>query len=125
MEIKGLVWAGTRTGQFEDMLAFCRDALGMKQGHLETEFAALSMPNGDRFELFGANSPYNAFMTQPVIGFAVDDLPAARAELEQRGIEFIEPIRKLKNGNAWCHFRAPDGFLYSLNYFPPRHHAGA
>jgi hypothetical protein len=83
------------------------------------------MPNGDRFEIFGANSPYNPFMTQPVIGFSVDDLAAARAELEQRGIEFIEPIQKLKNGNAWCHFRGPDGFLYSLNYFPPKRHAEA
>ena len=97
------------------------DVWGLKKGHLETEFAALSMPNGDRFELFGANSPYNTFMTHPVVGFEVDDLTGARSELEGRGIEFIEPIQKMKNGNAWCHFRAPDGFLYSLNYFPPKH----
>jgi catechol 2,3-dioxygenase-like lactoylglutathione lyase family enzyme len=120
MQIKGLVWAGTRTMNFDGMLAFCRDVLGMKQGHIETEFAALTMPNGDRFEIFGAGCPYNTFMTHPVVGFLVDDLPSARAEFEQRGVEFIEPIQKLKNGNAWCHFRAPDGFLYSLNYFPPR-----
>jgi catechol 2,3-dioxygenase-like lactoylglutathione lyase family enzyme len=123
MEIKGLVWGGTRTAEFDGMLAFCRDALGMKQGHLESEFAALSMPNGDRFELFGAGSAYNTFMTHPVIGFQVEDLEAARLELAARGIEFIEPIQRLKNGNAWCHFRAPDGFLYSLNYFPPPKHA--
>jgi catechol 2,3-dioxygenase-like lactoylglutathione lyase family enzyme len=125
MQIKGLVWGGTRTDNFDNMLAFCRDTLGMKQGHLESDFAALSMPNGDRFEIFGSGSPYSTFLTQPVIGFEVEDLAAARSELEARGIEFIEPIQSLKNGNAWCHFRGPDGFLYSLNYFPPAKHAAA
>ncbi len=82
MKVKGLIWSGTRTKDFEPMLAFCRDVLGMSPAHLRRNFASLDMPNGDRFEIFGADSPYNTFMTTPVVGFATDDIAAARAEME-------------------------------------------
>ena len=118
MKIKGLVWSGTRTGEFEPMLAFCRDVLGMSPAHIQRNFAALDMPNGDRFEIFGADSRYNTFVTHPIVGFSTDDIAAARLEMEAHGIEFIEPIQTGKDGSAWCHFRAPDGFLYSLSYVP-------
>ena len=76
------------------------------------------MPNGDRFEIFGEDSPYNTFMIHPVAGFLVDDIVAARAEMESHGIEFIGPIHIEKDGYAWSHFRAPDGFVYELTYNP-------
>jgi catechol 2,3-dioxygenase-like lactoylglutathione lyase family enzyme len=120
MKVTGLVWAGTRTSQFDSMLHFCRDVLGMTQAHVEPDFAALDMPNGDRFEIFGDQTSYNTFMTHPVVGFQVEDIDAARAELEAAGIEFIEPIQRMKRGDAWCTFRGPDGFLYSLSHIPPR-----
>lgn len=120
MKVTGLIWAGTRTAHFDAMLGFCRDLLGMTPAHVEPGFAALVMPNGDRFEIFGGGSDYNTFVTHPVIGFQVDDIQAARLEMEASGIEFIEPIQSLKRGDAWCHFRGPDGFLYSLSYVPPR-----
>jgi hypothetical protein len=33
-------------------------------------------------------------------------------------IEFIVPIETAEDGNAWSHFRAPDGFIYELTYTP-------
>jgi catechol 2,3-dioxygenase-like lactoylglutathione lyase family enzyme len=120
MEVKGLIWAGTRTDNFDAMLAFCRDVMGMKQAHVEADFARLKLPNGDRFEIFGKKSPYNTFMTRPAVGFLVDDIEAARKEMEGAGIVFIEPIQRTKGGDAWCHFHGPDGFLYSLSYLHPR-----
>jgi len=102
------------------MLALCRDVMQMRTAHIETDFAVLDMPNGDRFEIFGPTCKYNTFMTHPVVGFQVDDIAAARAEMEAHGIKFIEPTQTEKSGDAWCHFRGPDGFLYSLTYVPPR-----
>ena len=29
MKVKGLVWLGTRTAQFEPMLAFCQNVMGL------------------------------------------------------------------------------------------------
>jgi hypothetical protein len=118
MKVKGLVWLGTRTAQFEPMLALCQNVMGLTPASLEPGFAVLDMPNGDRFEIYGTDSPYNTFMTHPVAGFLVDDIVAARAEMEAYGIEFIGPIHTEEDGYAWSDFRAPDGFVYELTCVP-------
>jgi hypothetical protein len=118
MKVKGLVWLGTRTAQFQPMLDFCQNVLGLAPNHIEPGFAILDMLNGDRFEIFGPDSSYNTFMTHPVVGFLVDDIVEARAELEAYGTEFIGPIHTEEDGYAWSHFRAPDGFVYELTYNP-------
>ncbi len=118
MKVKGLVWLGTRTAHFEQMSAFCRDLMGMKPLLQEANFAVFDMPNGDRFEIFGAECPFNTFMTDPVAGFLVDDIEQARAEMEAQGVEFIGPIEHADNGYAWTDFRAPDGFIYELTQYP-------
>jgi hypothetical protein len=115
MKIKGIVWLGARTDRFDEMTDFCRDLLGLSQTLLEPGFAVFDMPNGDRLEIFGPQGSYNTFFTHPVAGFLVDDIEAARAELEAKGIEFLGPIQGDKN-YKWTHFRAPDGFVYELTY---------
>jgi hypothetical protein len=116
MKIKGIVWLGTRTEQFDQMAGFCRDLLGLSQRLLEPGFAVFEMPNGDVFELFGPQQSENQFMTHPVAGFLVDDIVGARRELEAQGIEFIGPIQGDSEDYKWTHFRAPDGFVYELTY---------
>jgi hypothetical protein len=116
MKIKGIVWLGTRTNQFEQMTDFCRDVLGLSQTLLEPGFAVFDFPNGDQLEVFGPQQSMNTFMTHPVAGFLVDDITAARAELESRGIEFIGPIHEDTPDYKWTHFRAPDGFVYELTH---------
>jgi hypothetical protein len=116
MKIKGIVWLGTRTDRFEEMTGFCRDLLGLPQRLLEPGFAVFEMPNGDLFEVFGPEESENKFMTHPVAGFLVDDIVAARAEMEERGIEFLGPIQGDTDDYKWTHFRAPDGFVYELTY---------
>ena len=118
MKVKGLVWLGTRTAHFQPMLNFCQNVLGLAPIHIEPGFAVLDMLNGDRLEIFGPDSSYNTFMTHPVVGFLVDNIVTARAELEAYGIEFIGPIHTEEDGYAWSHFRAPDGFVYELTYNP-------
>lgn len=116
MKVKGIVWLGTRTDRFEQMNDFCRDLLGMSQKFLEPGFAVYELPNGDLFEVFGSDRSENEFMTHPVAGFLVDDIVAARAELEAKGIEFLGPIEGDTEDYKWTHFRAPDGFVYELTY---------
>ena len=116
MRIKGIVWLGTHTADFEQMTYFCRDLLGLSQRTIEPGFAVFELPNGDLFEVFGPEQSFNTFMTHPVAGFLVDDILAARAEMEAKGIEFIGPIEGESDDYKWTHFRAPDGFVYELTY---------
>ncbi len=79
--------------------------MGLDIVYQEPGFVVMDLPNGDRVEIFGDDSPYNTFFTHPVAGFLVDDIAAARAEMAE-------------DGYAWSHFRAPDGFVYELTYSP-------
>ena len=118
MKIKGIVWLGTRTSKFDAMVNLYRNIMGLDIVYQEPGFVVMDLPNGDRVEVFGDDSQYNTFFTDPVAGFLVDDIAAARAEMEAQGIEFIGPIETAEDGNAWSHFRAPDGFIYELTYTP-------
>ena len=118
MKVKGIIWLGTRTSNFDAMVNLYRNIMGLDIAHQEPGFVVMDLPNGDRVEVFGDTSPYNTFFAHPVAGFLVDDIAAARAEMESQGIEFIGPIETAEDGNAWSHFRAPDGFIYELTYTP-------
>ena len=118
MQVKGLVWLGTRTSNFKAMVNLYQNILGFVITYQEPGFVVMDLPNGDQIEVFGDNSPYNTFFTSPVAGFLVDDIAFARAEMERRGIEFIGPTEFARDGKAWADFRAPDGFIYELSYIP-------
>jgi len=120
MKIKGLVWLGTRTSNFDAMVNLYQNIMGIEITYQESGFVVMDLPNGDRLEVFGEDSPYNTFFTNPVAGFLVDDIASARAAMELQGIEFIGPTEVVEDGYAWAHFRAPDGFIYELTYDPKR-----
>ena len=116
MKIKGIVWLGTQTNQFRPMVDFCRTVLGLSETTSENGMAVFQLPDGDLFEVFDAQVFKDEFMSHPVAGFLVDDIAAARAEMEAKGIEFIGPIHGENEDDKWTHFRAPDGFVYELTY---------
>ena len=118
MKIRGLVWLGTLTANFEQMTAFYQEVMGLAPSMLEPGFAGFDLENGDKLEVFGADTSHNAFMTHPITGFQVEDIEVARAEMEEKGIEFLGGIHRGSEGYAWSHFRAPDGFVYELTCDP-------
>ena len=118
--VKGLVWVGTRTEHYEEMVEFYRDALGLPLEHEEGEFASFRLPDGSKAEVFGASdTEHTHFNRGPVAGFLVDDVESARGVLEAKGIEFIGPVHEwAPTGEAWSHFRAPDGNVYEITHEP-------
>lgn len=118
MKVKGIAWLGTRTSKFDAMLNMYHHVMGLPLAHQEPGFVVMELPNGDLVEIFADDSPHNTFFIHPVAGFLVDDISAARAEMESQGIEFIGSTEVMEDGYAWSHFRAPDGFIYELTYSP-------
>ena len=51
--------------------------------------------------------------------FEVDDVRAARSELEADGVEIVGDLGRDSEWE-WLHFRAPDGNLYQLASRLPR-----
>jgi catechol 2,3-dioxygenase-like lactoylglutathione lyase family enzyme len=125
MKVKGIVWVATRTPKFAEMRQFAAEALGLQATYEEQDFALFSCTNGDTFEVTGPRSsiyrdpelaPHpDGRGPAPIAAFQVDDVDAARAELETKGIEFIGPVHSdPSSGNRWSHFVAPDGYVYEL-----------
>ncbi|HEV2310569.1 MAG TPA: VOC family protein [Acidimicrobiia bacterium] len=114
MEPRGIVWAGTRTTAYAAMTTFAGDTLGLRVVEETDGMTVYELADGDRFEVFDATGAEGAsYFDAPVVGFLVDDVAAAAAELEAAGVELLGPVADVGE-SAWAHFRAPDGHVYEL-----------
>jgi catechol 2,3-dioxygenase-like lactoylglutathione lyase family enzyme len=114
MKVLGIRWLGVRSERYDEMVAFLRDGLGLAVEFEEEATTELSLPNGDRVQVFGrGHRYYELFGTGPVPLFEVDDVHAAVHELNQGGAELLGPIERDQHWE-WSNFRAPDGNLYEV-----------
>ena len=114
MHVKGLVWLGVRTAQFEEMLKFFHEVLGLPSIRDESEIAGFELANGTQVEVYRPEEEFHSFFTTgPVVAFEVDDVDAARASMEASGIEFIGPMQRVGR-TSWNHFKAPDGTVFEI-----------
>lgn len=114
MKVKSLSWGGTRTERFDETIRFMQSVMGMELVAQQRDFASFKAGQ-DKFEVFGPDeSDHDFFTTGPVIGFGVDDVDSARAEMEQAGVEFIG-VTHNEGAYKWAHFRAPDGNVYEIS----------
>ena len=123
MRVERLGWLGSRTASYGAMERFLGETLGLATEVRDTDFAMFALPGGDHdyVELLGPDAEDSAFeaehyTTGPVVGFVVDDLVAARAELAAAGIELLGEIiwSSRIQGYGWFHLRAPDGNVYGM-----------
>jgi catechol 2,3-dioxygenase-like lactoylglutathione lyase family enzyme len=125
MDVKGIVWVSSRTPSFDEMRSFVAETLELEPYYEEEHMSLFRFPNGDTFEVTGPRSPYwqtppvepppDGRGPAPVAAFQVDDVDAARTELEAKGIRFLGPVHSDPgSGNRWTHFVAPDGYVYEL-----------
>jgi len=115
MKVKGIAWLGTPTDRYAEMRRFALNVLGLVPRIDEEDFAVFDLPDGDVFEVFGpkAIAQDHEFMHAPVGGFLVDDVVAARREMEAKGVLFIGPVHGTPE-DGWSHFFAPDGHVYEI-----------
>lgn len=111
MIVKGIVFAGTATGARTEMSAFVREVLGMVPVRVEgVEADLFDLPDGSSFAVA---SPRGIGDTDRTVGFLVDGLVEAVADLTSAGV----PVDARVSGNErerYVHFTAPDGHVYEL-----------
>ncbi len=111
MNVLGLCFAGSASEHRAEMSEFLASALGLRREVLDganADFFAL--PDGS---YFAVASPGEMGETRRSIGFLVDDLDQAIAELSRRGVQVdSEPAENA--AMRYAHFVAPDGRLYEL-----------
>jgi predicted enzyme related to lactoylglutathione lyase len=114
MHVKGLIWLGLRTTQFEEMVKFFRDVMSLQLIREEPELAGFQLNKDTQLELYRLEEEFHTFFTTgPVVAFQVDDVDSARTTMEATGIEFIGPIQRAGK-TSWNHFRAPDGTVFEI-----------
>jgi catechol 2,3-dioxygenase-like lactoylglutathione lyase family enzyme len=119
VEIIKMAWVGTRTANADRTVAFFRDVLGLRLELDQPGFWMLKLPDGGKVEVFGPDNDVNRhFTTGPVAGFLVDDVSGAADELRSADIEIVFGPMADEHGNAWVHFRAPDGNIYEFTQDP-------
>jgi catechol 2,3-dioxygenase-like lactoylglutathione lyase family enzyme len=111
MRITGITFVGTRTHADHAMALFARDVLGLTPADVVDGGASFfALPDGSSFAVThpGAMEP-----AERTVGFLVDDVEQAAAELRAAGV----PVDDEVSGNdrhRYVHLRAPDGQLYEL-----------
>jgi catechol 2,3-dioxygenase-like lactoylglutathione lyase family enzyme len=99
------------------MVHLLRDVLGLTVEFEQPTTIELSLPSGDRVQVFAPGDRYFDFFAAessgPVALFEVDDVHAAHETLTAAGMEIVGTLEQDSNWE-WLHFRAPDGNLYEL-----------
>ena len=92
------------------MTSFLRDVLSLVPADLPGVDADLfELPDGSSLAVAPSDEPYG----ERTVGFFVDDLDAASAELRAAGVGIDDEIAANERFR-YLHFRAPDGQLYEL-----------
>ena len=117
MEVRNIRWVGVPTQNFDAMVAFLQQVLGLHVNYQEPTTVEFSTSEGDEIQIMAPGDAYYDFFIEnaagPVPLFEVDDVHRARHELEEAGVEVIGSTAR--DGRwEWIHFRAPDGNLYEL-----------
>ena len=99
------------------MVRLLRDIMKLRVEFEEPTTTELSLPSGDRVQVFAPGDQYFDFFGKhangPVALFEVDEIRIAQAELVAAGVEIVGAVERDSNWE-WLHFRAPDGNLYEL-----------
>jgi hypothetical protein len=91
--------------------------LGLPIAFQDATTAEVTISEGDAIQVMEPGDQYHALFGEhasgPVPLFEVDDVSAARKELEVAGIEIVGSLQHDARWE-WIHFRAPDGTLYEV-----------
>lgn len=117
MQVRSIRWVGVPTRNYDAMVSFLRDVMGLTPTFEESTTIELETSDGDRVQVMAPGDPYFDLFTEhasgPVPLFEVDDVHAAHRELRDAGIEVVGPVGRDSEWE-WIHVRAPDGNLYEL-----------
>jgi Glyoxalase/Bleomycin resistance protein/Dioxygenase superfamily len=110
VRVEGLIFAGVASSDHDGVARFLADALGVEL-EVSGDVRRLLFANGSSLALVPPD--YVEPPSDTLLGFLVDDVETATAELAAKG---IEPDGELNAGYGfrYRHFRAPDGRRFEL-----------
>lgn len=88
MNVLRLCWLGIASHEYDPMVRLLRDVMGLHVEFEKVTTTELSLPSGDRVQVFAPGDPYFEFFREhasgPVALFEVDDVRVARARISSQ-----------------------------------------
>jgi catechol 2,3-dioxygenase-like lactoylglutathione lyase family enzyme len=113
VKVLRLCWLGIPTKEYAPMVAFLRDVFGLRVEFERQTTTELSLPSGDRVQIFAPEDPFSERFAAAVALFEVESLDDAQRELATRGIDVVGAAEHDSEWR-WINVRAPDGTLFEL-----------
>jgi catechol 2,3-dioxygenase-like lactoylglutathione lyase family enzyme len=106
-------WIGVVVRDLEAGRRFWGDLLGVPEADAGPDFVQWDLGAGQTFELVERSEAPVYDRPRFQVGFAVEDIEAARRELIGRG---VEPITEVVRGeqSSWAYFRDPEGNVFEI-----------
>jgi len=107
MEVRNIRWVGIPTENYAAMRALLEQVMGLRLSFEEPTTVEFTTTEGDEVQLHAPGDPYFDFFTRhatgPVPLFEVDDVHAARVELDKNGIAIVGNLGQDSRWE-WIHF---------------------
>jgi catechol 2,3-dioxygenase-like lactoylglutathione lyase family enzyme len=115
-DLKWPNWIGVVVDDLEGQRRFYRDVLGFTELDNGDGWAQFDMGFPNIFELLQRSEDPQYDRPRYQVGFATDDIHAAREALLERG---AEPLTEIDGGpdaqGQWCYFRDAEGNVFELS----------
>jgi predicted enzyme related to lactoylglutathione lyase len=110
-------WIGVVVEDLDGQARFWSELLGASESARGPGYVQFDLPGGRTFEVLRRSSDPEYDRPRFQVGFAVDDIDAARSELIRRG---VEPISEVMRGeeSSWAYFRDPEGNVFEITERP-------
>jgi catechol 2,3-dioxygenase-like lactoylglutathione lyase family enzyme len=119
MELRFPRWIGVVCSDFERQQTFYRAILGLREIGRGDDWVQYDLGPEYTFELLQRSADPEYDHPRYQVGFLVDDIKAARAELIANGAEPVTDIKKATEGEAfWAYFRDPEGNVFEITQRP-------
>ena len=111
--LRWLTWIGVVVEDLDGQARFWSELLGASESAKGPDFVQFDLPGGRTFEVLRRSSDPEYDRPRFQVGFAVDDIEAAREELIRRD---VEPVTGIVRGDrsSWAYFRDPEGNVFEI-----------
>jgi predicted enzyme related to lactoylglutathione lyase len=112
-------WIGVVAEDLEGQRRFWGHLLGFPESGAGPGYVEFDLGGGRSFEVLAVTDQPEYDRPRFQVGFAVDDIAAARRELIRRG---VEPITEIIEGDesSWAYFRDPEGNVFEITERPKK-----
>jgi predicted enzyme related to lactoylglutathione lyase len=108
-------WIGVVVDDLDEQRRFWSDLLGPPVAVADMDYVQFDLGSGRVFELLQRSAVPQYDERRFQVGFAVEDIQAARQQLIQQGAEPISEIVESQGGaSAWAYFRDPEGNVFEI-----------